>query len=162
MTPTQLRPGDCLIYRPSNWIGWFIAIKTWNRRASHVEMAVRAGKTIASRQSGVNYYDTRWDHLTMVVRPPKGFNITTALDWFDDEACGQSYDYLGLMRYFVIPGLKQSTTKQTCSELLTRVYRRGGVDVFSGQDADLVPPAYFATMAVGYGFTKVWDETDRA
>jgi len=152
---TTLQPGDGLLYRPSGLIGRLIALKTWSPW-SHVEMAIRQGKTIAAREEGVNYYDTRWDHLGMVVRPPRTFDINTALDWFDDKACGQAYDLLGLFRFFTCG--KQSLDKQFCSELLTRVYREGGVPIFNGQDADLVPPGWFATMAAGYGFTTVWKD----
>ncbi len=151
----QLHPGDCLLYRPSGWIGRLIALKTWSPW-SHVELAIRQGKTIAAREEGVNYYDTRWDHLGMVVRPPETFNLKAALDWFDAEACGQRYDLLGLFRFFTFG--KQSLDKQFCSELLTRAYRAGGTPIFDGQDADLVPPGWFATMAGGYGFTTVWTD----
>lgn len=152
-SPTQLKPGDCLIYRPSTLLGWAISVKSWSKW-SHVEMAVSPGKALGARMEGVNYYPTRWDHLGMVVRPPEGFDLQKALWWFDNYARGQRYDVVGLFRFFTIG--KQSKDKQFCSELLTRMYRQGGLDLFGSQDADLVPPGWFTTMADD--FTVVWSD----
>lgn len=157
MSPTQLRPGDCLIYRPSSLMGRLIAIKTWSPW-SHVEMAVGPGKAIGARSEGVGYYPTRMDkYLGMVMRPPDTFRITKALWWFDHYANGQAYDVLGLFRFFTFG--KQSSDKQFCSELLTRVYRNAGVpELFGCNDADLIPPGWYATLSEGYGFTQVWSD----
>lgn len=150
-----VRPGDTIVYRPSNWIGRLIALKTWHNW-SHVEMIVNDHKAIGARMEGVNYYPINLAHAGMVIQPPPSFNLQAALDWFDDKACGQAYDLFGLFRFFTWG--KPSLDKQFCSELLTRAYRAGGVDIFAGQDADLVPPGWFATLAGGYGFTTVWKD----
>lgn len=150
----QLKPGDCLIYRPSSLLGRLIAIKTWSPW-SHVEVTVSPGKVIAARPEGVGYYETRWDRLGMVVRPPDGLDMAKARWWFDHYANGQRYDVLGLLRFFTLG--KQSTDKMFCSELATRFYRAGGVEPFHNMDADLVPPGWFATLADG--FTTVWSDS---
>lgn len=119
-------------------------------------MVVNDHKAIGARMEGVNYYPISLDHAGMVIQPPPGFNLQAALDWFDECACGQAYDLFGLLRFFTFG--TPSLDKQFCSELLTRAYREGGVPIFNGQDADLVPPGWFATMAGGYGFTTVWKD----
>lgn len=152
----QLQPGDCLIYRPSSWIGRLIAIKSWSPW-SHVEMAVGPGKCIAARTEGCAYYETRMDKtLGMVVRPPSSFDLRRTLRWFDLYGNGQAYDLWGLLRFFTVG--KPSTDKMFCSELMTRAYRQTMPDLFAGYDADLIPPGWYATLAMGYGFSKVWTD----
>lgn len=157
MSPTQLRPGDVLLYRPSSWVGWVIAVKTASRVASHVEIAVKPGIAIAARQEGVDYYETRWSNLSRVLRPNHSVDINKALDWFHKNARGQRYDYLALGRFFIIPGLKQSTDKQICSELATRFLRAGAVGwrPFGAEDADLVAPRDFLKSDE---FDLVWSD----
>lgn len=154
-SPTPLKPGDLLIYRPTGFLGWVIATKTW-MRWSHVEIAVRPGVSIGARPEGVNYYATRWGKLGAVMRPMQPVNYAEAMAWFDAKAKGQSYDVLGLMRFFTWG--KQSTTKQFCSEMATRWYRAGGLDPFKGMDADLIPPGWYRTLADG--FTCIWSDED--
>jgi hypothetical protein len=156
---TPLKPGDVLLYRPSSWVGWAIAIKTASRVASHIEIAVRPGLAIAARQEGVNYYPTRWNKLSRVLRPNKPIDVKKGLDWFDANAKGQRYDYLALGRFFIIPGLKQSTDKQICSELATRWFRNAAIGwvPFGCEDADLIEPRDYLKCD---DFDVVWsDET---
>jgi hypothetical protein len=158
MTPViDLRAGDILLYRPSSWVGWVIAIKTASRAASHVEVAVKPGIAIAARRAGVNYYGIRWEHLSRVLRPNKPLDLSRALDWFDKNARGQRYDYVALGRFFIIPGLKQSTDKQICSELATRFLRAGAIGwkPFGGEDADLVEPRDFLKSG---DYDEVWSD----
>ena len=152
---TQLMPGDILLYRPSSWVGWVIAVKTASRVASHVEVAVKPGIAIAARSEGVNYYETRWSGLSRVLRPNKPVDIRKALDWFHSNAKGQAYDYLALVRFFTIG--KQSTDKQICSELATRFLRAGAIGwrPFGGEDADLVAPRDFLKSG---DFDVVWSD----
>jgi hypothetical protein len=154
-SPTPLKPGDCLLYRPTGFLGWAIATKTW-MRWSHVEIAVKPGMSIGARPEGVNYYTTRWSRLGAVMRPTQPVDVAKAMAWFDAKAKGQHYDVLGLFRFFTWG--KQSTDKQFCSEMATRWYRAGGLEPFHGLDADLIPPGWFYTLADG--FDRIWsDET---
>lgn len=149
-----IAPGDCLLYRPTDLIGKLICLKTWSPY-SHCETYVGGGKSIGARKEGVNLYPVRWDKLAMILRPDPGrLNLKAGMAWFDANAKGQAYDFLGLFRFFTWG--KQSTDRQFCSELLTRFYRHAGFpDLFGINDADLIPPGWFATMA---GFRQVWSD----
>jgi hypothetical protein len=157
MIPTPLMPGDLLLYRPSSLFGRLISIKSWSRY-SHCEVAVSPGKSFSARADGVRYNPTRWDHLACVMRPdPARLDMTAGLKWFNEKAHGQAYDYYGILRFFTIG--KQSMDKQFCSEVATRFYRNAGFpDLFHAQDADLVPPGWFATMAPE--FSLVWSDNN--
>jgi hypothetical protein len=159
MRPEELRPGDCLVYRPSSLFGKLIAIKSWSNY-SHVEMITDTTKlpfkAISARSEGVRYFSMNWMHIGAVMRPPSSFNLHDGLAWFDRSANGQRYDWFGILRFFTIG--KQSTDHQFCSEVITRVYRHGGITLFEGQDADLVPPGWFVTLSRSDGFTQVWSD----
>lgn len=155
MVNVRLQPGDALIYRPSSWMGRLIAIKSWSNY-SHIEMVVGTNRVIAARRGGVGHYDIRWSELGAIVRPPNTFDSKSALLWFDRYANGQKYDVFGLLRFFTLG--KQSTDQMFCSELATRFYREGGVGVFAGYDADLIPPGWYATLASAYGFMTLWSD----
>lgn len=140
----DLRPGDCLLYAPSSFWSYVIALKTWNR-VSHCEGFLGAGKSVASRDGlGVNVYDTRLVGLAVVLRPTQPFDLGKAQAWFQTVK-GQQYDWKGLLRFVTWGQLGGIDTrdKMFCSEFLTRFYRAGGFDPFHGNDADAVAPATF-------------------
>jgi uncharacterized protein YycO len=143
MTEKDLRAGDCLLYKPSDFYGWLIAIKTWHA-ISHVEVYIGAGRSVGAKQSGVNEYPVRLDIETLL-RPSAPFDVKAAMATFDRKYRGQKYDYLGLIRFAwrakVVP--ERFDNAQFCSELATRVYRAGGLDPFNGEDADAIAPFQF-------------------
>jgi hypothetical protein len=154
-SPTPLKPGDVLLYRPSSWVGWVIAVKTACRAASHVEVAVKPGVSLAARQEGVNYYPTRWYKLSRVLRPNKTLDIPKGIAWFDANAKGQRYDYFALLRFFTLG--KQSTDKQICSEVATRFLRHAAVGwtPMGNEDADLIAPRDFLKSD---DFDVIWSD----
>lgn len=155
-----LRAGDCLLYRGSGAWSWLIRWKTWSDY-SHVEIYLGQDQTITSRgKTGVRVYPFTDEHLVKVLRPVcVDIDLTPALSWARDgdadgpAALGQKYDYWGLLRFYTWG--KQSVTKQFCSEICTRFYRRCRVRFhahaswmpflpFGGQyDADLVSPGMY-------------------
>lgn len=151
----RIRAGDVLLYRPAkgSLIGRLITIKTWSPY-SHAEVVIGNGRTISARSEGVHEFPMDWNRLGRIVRPTVPVDVDAAMRWFHDKAEGQRYDWFGLFRFFTIG--KQSLTKQFCSEVVTRWLRAGGVDPFPGQDADLVPPGYYANLA--QGFTLFWSD----
>jgi hypothetical protein len=140
------QPGDCLIYRPTGFFGWAIAVKTWHRW-SHVEAVEVPGKTaVASRDGkGVNRYPFRQSELGMVVRPGPAFTFAKAMAYFETVQ-GQPYDFWGLMSFYRTKAAK-TNGRQFCSEFLTNFYRAGGCNPFHGEPAEVIPPYYFATLA---------------
>lgn len=145
----NLKPGDCLLYKPkkSSLFGWLIAIKTWHA-ISHCEVYIGDGLSAASRDRiGVDIYPTRYSELTMVLRPKPEyhFNLAMALKWFILSAKGQKYDWLGLLRFTWRSDYSKGNTnnKQFCSEFVLRFYRAGNFDPMPGEDADAVAPFQF-------------------
>jgi len=145
-----LQPGDALLYYTGDdlsaprWGRLFaklVYLKTW-RRVSHVAVYIGGGRTVEARAEGVGIYEVKWDNLVAHLRPDGPIDITAAMAWFNSEASGQRYDFLGLFRFFTLG--KQSTDKQFCSELATRWYRAGGFEPFTSDvDADLTCPGDF-------------------
>lgn len=150
-----LRPGDVLLYKGKGIFGLIIQIKSWSK-IGHCEVYAGDGYSVASRDGkGVDVYPLRESELVMALRPNRPFKLSTALDWFRQEAQGQGYDWLGLLRFTWGSDYTKgnSNNKQFCSEFVTRFYRKGDLDPFPGADADAVPPAWFAVSPL---FDKVW------
>ncbi len=161
-----LRPGDLLLYR-NTWslIGFFIRVKTWSD-VNHVEVYIGDGHVVAARAGGCRIYPVTLDHLHYVWRPRSdvpgqaAVNLTASMDWFFNGAmiCGRwmppangtAYDYWGLFRFFLTPGVKQSVNKNFCSELGVRWLRAGGFHPFPEPiDADRVWPGGFIYSVKG-------------
>lgn len=151
--PSILRPGDCLLYGPRGVVGFLINLKGWWHGVSHCEMYEGCidgvHYALASRDSiGVNRYQLRTDNLAFVLRPTEPFNLDVAVEWFERVARGQRYDWTAIWR-FLKPGDETSDydpNRQICSAFLTRLYRAGGLRVFSTfEDANRVHPFQFLT-----------------
>lgn len=136
----DLRPGDILLYRPSDLVGWIIAIKTW-ARFSHVEVYVGNDMAVGSRfRTGVRSYPLRKENLGAVLRPYTTLDLESALQWFYTSATGQGYDLLGLL-CFTLAVKHGSARKMFCSEFTTRLFRHGKVHIIAPHwDADRVAP----------------------
>lgn len=139
-----LQGGDCLLYRPKphSLTGLVIALKTWTWIA-HVEVYKGGGVSLASRDGiGVNAYPLRTEQLGLVRRPNQFFDLGAALRWFEGVK-GQKYDWLGLM-CFTLAVRQGAPDRMFCSEFAHRLYRSGGLKVFSNDlDADHTAPAQF-------------------
>lgn len=135
-----LIPGDHLLYsRPGFW-SKTIKIKTWSN-FSHVEVYLGEGKSFSSREKiGTGIFGLAKDFVC-ILRPTDIIYMDIAVKWAE-KVSGQSYDYLGLLRFFTLG--KQSEDKQFCSEAVTRFDRMGNFDPFAKHyDADLVSPGMF-------------------
>jgi uncharacterized protein YycO len=139
-----LLPGDALIYRPSNLVGYIIALKTWTW-ASHIEIYIGDLQSIAARPSGVNIYPIRYDkYTTHVLRPKKKLNVKKAMDWFHTEAMNDKYDYIGLFDFFSYKDGKLSPKAEVCSVLASLWYNQAGFYPFSKDyPINKISPAQF-------------------
>jgi len=148
-----LKPGDCLLYRPSSFFGWLIAIKTWNL-VSHVEIYIGNKKSVASRDGiGVSDYPLRTNKLAYVLRPTHKWDINKSLEWFEEDAKGQKYDWKGIL-VFALAVKEGSWDKMFCSEFANRFYKNGGLYPFSATyNSDRVAPANFLCSPV---FKQIW------
>jgi len=140
---SAIKPGDCLLYKPNGFFGWLIAVKTWNK-VSHCEVYNGGGISFASRDGiGVNSYLFRRKQLAYVLRPKTPVNLDAARRWFLADACGQKYDWKGIL-VFSLAVKQGAKDKMFCSEFLTRFYREGNFHPFSeSYDADHIAPAQF-------------------
>jgi hypothetical protein len=152
-----IKPGDLLTYSPQSVLGWIIWLKTWHPVA-HVEAYVGDGKSIAARAfKGVHFYDVKTDHVNGIFRSRYSLDLQKGLDWFCKEAEGQSYDYKGLLGFNNL--VKNGDhSKQFCSELLTRFYRKCEINpVATWEDADEVAPFQ---LGISEAFDVVWMDWD--
>lgn len=151
----QLQPGDCLLYRPSGFFGWLIALKTWNR-ISHVEIYAGNGLSVASRDGvGVGMYKTRYDGLAMVRRSEKPLNLAAATAFFA-RVDGQKYDWKGIL-CFTLAVAQGARDKMFCSEFATRWYRAAGLPLFGNYDADHIAPAQFLMTEL---LQEIWSDEE--
>lgn len=136
-----LKPGDHLLFSRKGIINKLIEIKTWSK-FSHVEIYLGNRMCFTARNGiGVKIFPLDLEGIGCILRPKTPINLPQALEW-SAEVINQSYDWLGLFRFFTLG--KQSQTKQFCSEAVTRFDRAGGFDPFAKTyDADLVSPGMF-------------------
>ena len=149
-----LRPGDALIYGPSDLLGWLICVKTWSWDACHIEVYAGEGQSVASRNGiGVRKYDFRREQLAYVARPNEPFMSADALRWFEGVN-GQAYDWKGLL-CFTLAVRQGSPNKMFCSEFATRFYRHAMIDAVNPKwDADKVAPGNFLMSPA---FDWIWE-----
>lgn len=152
-----LKPGDCLLYRPSGFFGRIIAIKTWNR-ISHVEIYAGKGQSVASRDGiGIDIYPFRSKGLGYILRPTHKINMKKAMYWFYREARGQKYDWKGLL-VFALAVKQGAMDRMFCSEFATRFYRKGKIRPFAeNYNADMIAPANFLMSP---SFHEIWKDVN--
>lgn len=151
MTKVYLETGDTLIYRPGGFMGFLVALKTWNRYASHVEVYIGGSQSYASRpgfkrgESGVGVWKLNTERISYVLRPLVHVSMRDALKWAYTTT-GQKYDWKGLL-VFTLAVAQGAKDRMFCSEAWTRFYRSGGLEPFSVNysgvktvDADTVAP----------------------
>ena len=147
--PSILKPGDCILYRPSNVVGVIIALKTWSW-TSHIEGYVGNGMSIGAREEGVDMYPLRNDkYVNGVLRPRAPFDLAEAMKWFHAEAKGDKYNVGGLFGFFDAdkpgtPNQDGNYKSEFCSQLVDLWYMHGGFYPFSKNwPAVKVAPAQF-------------------
>lgn len=150
--PTDLLPGDVLLYRSSDIVGKIIAIKT-GQDFSHVEVYVGNGNCLGARISGVNWYQVRLDKYLVEVRrfqPESGqlFNIMAAANAIA-PMIGKGYDVGGLFTFFN-PWAKHLQTIRVCSPVSAHFMRGGGYEPFNPEleDDDITPASFHDTPAL--------------
>jgi len=150
---SMLQPGDALLYAPRGIVGFLINLKGWWHGVAHCEMYEGCiggiHYALASRNGiGVNRYQFRAADLAYVLRPTEAFDLQQAVEWFERIARGQRYDWMAIWR-FLKPGDETADydpNRQICSAMLCRLYRSGGLRVFSTfEDADRIHPFQFLT-----------------
>lgn len=139
MTTADLRPGDCLLYKPSSVFGTIIKLKTWHA-ISHVEIYDGTGWSWASRDGvGVNRYPVRTDYIG-VWRPTPALNLVAA-DLYGHSMIGTPYGWPELLAFV---GITVKGKGVFCSEFATLWYRAAGFDPFPGENAIDVAPFEFS------------------
>lgn len=151
MTLTDvLKPGDCLLYKPSGFFGAVISIKTWHKVA-HVEVYVGAGRSAASRDGkGVGVYETRTDGLAYVLRPIRSLDLNRGLR-YALRSIGTPYGWFDLLNFI---GLNVDTKGIVCSAFATEFYRACGWYLFPTDQANDVAPFEFLNL-IGQGFDVI-------
>lgn len=142
-SPSQLLPGDCLLYRPSGVFGWIIKAKTWHA-ISHVEVWDGHGQSWASRDGlGVNLYPNRLADIDTVMRPRMPVDLDTARRWAA-SMIGTPYGWGDLLEFV---NVTHDFKGIVCSPFATEWYRAGGLDPFNGEDSAKIAPFEFTVTA---------------
>lgn len=152
--PAILRTGDALLYRPSDFFGWLIWLKSWTRIA-HIEIYAGEGMSWASRDGiGINRYPLRTAQLGCVRRANVTLDIAK-MEEYSASVRGQGYDWRGLATFAVLVK-KGSEGKQFCSEFATNDFRAGGFEPFNPSIAadTIAPSEFYQTGAM----TTVWTD----
>jgi hypothetical protein len=155
--PAILHPGDAILYFSHDFGSWLIAIKTWTKVA-HVEIYRGNRISYSSRlESGVNAYPLRLDGVAAVMRPKQPLDLLAADAWFEANARGHPYDWLGLL-CFTLARREGEKHEYFCSELATHYYRAAGLEPFNPRwPAVRVPPSFFLVSPV---FEAIWTDRD--
>lgn len=144
LVPEDLQGGDVLLYAPTDWVGWLIAIKTWTM-LSHVEVYAGAGKVIAARPRGVDFYTERLDYSLRYIRRPvigpgMQFDLKGGLAAVHGML-GKPYEVAGLLRFY-LPWHNRHKATRICSSVATVFLRGGGCEPFNPElNPDDVSPA---------------------
>lgn len=139
---TELQPGDLLLYKPNGLMGRLISWRT-SGKYSHCELYIGGGRSISARNEGVNEFHYRAD-FALVLRPTEPFDLKSALAWFEKEAKGQAYDWLGILWWVYAKHYGNRLKAQFCSEICHRLYAKGGFYPFAAHiDSDTVSPSHF-------------------
>ena len=155
--PSILKPGDAILYFQRDLIDWLIALKTWTKVA-HVEIYRDGQTSYASRNGiGVNAYPLRLDGIAAVVRPRQPLDFASADVWFENDARGQPYDWLGLL-CFMLARRRGEKHSMFCSEFATRFYHAAKFAPYNPRwPAVRVPPSFFLASPA---FETVWTDGD--
>lgn len=145
--PAILTPGRAILYRPSDFVGLIISLKTWSW-TSHIEVVVSENTSVAARLSGVYEYPIRNDkYVCGVLEPTQPFDLKAAMVWFNQQAKGDKYFITGLFGFYLPKeGMKQQSDYKAefCSMLADLFYRAGGFSPFAAKwPAQKVAPAQF-------------------
>ena len=147
-----LLPGDAILYLPTSFFGYGIAIKTFTWR-SHVEVYIGDKLSIASRDGvGVGEYKLRETDIGTVLRPTQEMNFKEGLRYFDSVE-GEKYDMRAIMCFLMLARSGEGK-RQICSEFATNFYRKCGLTPFHEEwPADRTPPSYFLASP---NFKVIW------
>ena len=137
----DLLPGDILLSSGQGFFSALIRIKTGGRY-SHVEVYVGNGTTWASRNGqGVNAYPLDLSDVCAVLRPKYRLDWPSGIRWFEENAKGQKYDWLGLLNFYIARWQGRENGRMFCSEFLVRLFREFGCPLFPIEvDADSIAP----------------------
>jgi len=154
-----LRPGDILLYDKNTLFNWLIKLKRGEKYA-HVEIYAGGDQSLASRNGiGVGRYPLRLDGLAAIYRVTKPFEFEIGERWFEDEANGQGYDWIGLANFIWAKWQGRENGKMFCSEFVARFFKKMGVPLFSDEtDSDAVSPGMIPYSQM---VKPVWKRKDK-
>jgi hypothetical protein len=137
----DLLPGDVLVFSRKGLFDSIIRVKTWSP-ATHIEIAIGGGKTVASRNGkGCEIYPIDLDGLYAVLRPQFPFDIDAALADFHEKYEGKPYGWIALFSFCCIDIHDKGLF---CSELATLFLRGGKMEPFNPTiRAEIVSPGNF-------------------
>lgn len=153
--PSILRPGDVLLYAPSNVFGRAIAWMTGGG-VSHVEIYKGDGVSYASRDGiGVAEYPFRVEQLRRVLRSRTPLNLGRMAQTFAAMR-GHKYDWKGIWNTATGARGDSATGAAVCSEAATIWLRAAGlVRLFGAEEPENITPRDFEKQP---DFWQVWSD----
>jgi hypothetical protein len=126
--PTDLYPGDILLYASPDFVDDVIEWKTGDDVA-HVEVYVGNSLSWASRNGiGVNEYPYRSNGLMYVRRPTMSFDLTKAKVWFEDGVKGLPYGFGDIL---AVMDIKNNLKGIDCSHFASSLLEVAGCPQFT-------------------------------
>ena len=121
---------------------------------SHVEVYIKPGYTVASREGiGVSVYTIDLSGLYCVLRPQLPFDLAAAMVSFTKNHNGAPYGWKTLAGF---AGVSLADDGEDCSEFACNFYRDGCFEPFnSGIPSRMVAPAHFLFIHPTV-MAKVW------
>lgn len=138
---TLILPGDILLYDRDGLMNAFIRFKR-GEKYSHVAIASSPGHVIEAIQGkSLDERPLRFDGLKAIYRHTEPIDFEAGYRWFENEARGQKYDWIGLLSFAWAKFQGRQNDKMFCSEFVARFFAKIGKPLFSDiTDADAVSP----------------------
>lgn len=160
---SKLQFGDILLKSKGSPLNTITKLKTWSD-VSHSELYVgtyfshgESQVITAFPEHGVNFYPYKIENTVYILRPHT-LPTQAGFYWFQKEALGQGYDYLGMAAFFFAQLQGGDNGKQFCSEVIARLFKKGDAPLLHPRiDADAYAPSSFKTSPL---VDYIWEATE--
>ena len=155
-----IQPGDILLYDRKGWVNKLIKFKR-GEKYSHAAIASYPGYMLEAVQGKMcDEYPLRLDGLAAIYRHREDeVDFELGYEWFQQEARGQKYDWLGLLSFSFAQFQGRENNKMFCSEFVARFFAKISAPLFSTvTDADAVSPGMIPYSPRVY---SIWIRADK-
>lgn len=154
-----IKPGDILLYDRDGLMNKLIKFKR-GEKYSHVAIASYPNNILEAVQGQtLGEKPIRLDGLKAIYRHHVPVDFDAGYEWFELEAKGQKYDWLGLLSFALASFQGRANNKMFCSEFVARFFAKIGSPLFAvDMDADAVSPGM---IPYSHAVHAVWIHPDK-